>query len=212
MAWIPFYADGDDFVSIIERLNGDSEIAFIQPYGKGKWIAKERIERLTNGDHCLWHIPGGEIKRYSEGKRNVFSGVLQRLVDAPKKMTEESGLVATPWKGWKGPHESGKKDTPFLGSEPNIIRLKVSITGIYDNNAIGMSGFGWIANRYKAVGNPAHKTTVHWWNRLRHWIRNKSVSKITHFGPLDYPQPTIWAFSSAYKKIKSGKGRDPNSI
>jgi len=211
MAWIPFYADDDDFISIIERLNDDSEIAFIQPYGNKKWIAKKQIERLSNGDYCLWHIPGGEIKRYIKGETNIFYGALQRLLNAPKMM-EESGTVANPWKGWKGPHQADNKDVPFLGSEPNIIELSVNITGIENNNAIGMSCFGWIANRYKSIGNPAHKTTVNWWNRLKYWIEKQSAAKITRFGPLDYPQPEIWAFSSAYKKIKDGKVREQNAI
>lgn len=212
MAWIPFYADEDDFISIIERLNDDSEIAFILPCGNGKWIAKKQIEQLGKGDHCLWHIPGGEIKQYIEGEKNIISGVLRRLLNAPKKMSEKSGTVSNPWNGWKGPHESGKIDVPFLGNEPNIMQLTVNMTGICNDNAIGMSGFGWIANRYKAVGSPAHKTTVNWWNRLRRWIRKTSAAKITHLGPLDHPQPEIWAFSSAYEKIKNGKERDPNTM
>ena len=212
MAWLPFYADSNDYTQIIERLNVDSEIAFIRPHGEGKWIAIQQVDKLDNGEYCLWHIPGGEITHYIDREKTIFSCSLRRLFNAPKKMTEASGTVRDPWKGWKGPRDSGWKEVPFLGNDPNIIRLTVNITGIQNRNAIGMSCFGWIGNRYKAVGNPAHKTTVNWWNRLRRWVKKQSVSKITRCGPIEHPQPEIWAFPSAYDKITAGEEREANAL
>lgn len=215
MAWIPFYADDEDFISIIERLNNDSEIAFIQPHRKyfnKKWIAQYKVKQLNHKECCLWHIPGGEIKRYVKGERIDFSGKLHRLFNKPQRMLVKSGSVADPWKGWRGPHILGEKNVPFLGGEPNIIQLVVNTTGTKNDNAIGLSYFGWIANRYKAAGIPADTTTVNWWNRLRRWVEKQSAAKIPRSGSLNGSQPEIWAFPSAYESIKSGKEREPDTM
>ena len=126
-------------------------------------------------------------------------------------MIEAAGTVANPYDGWKGPHVSAKKDVPFLANEPNIIELVVNITGLKNTSAIGMSCFGWIANRYRAVGSPAHKRTVNWWNSLKRWMAAQSAARISRFGPLD-KHPEIWVFPCALIKINGGKDREANAL
>lgn len=213
MAWIPIYADEDDFITITEKLNADSEIAYLLPDGKERWIAHAEVEYLQDGDYMLWHTPGGEILRFRKGKRDINTGVLGKLMKYPvDPPLIEAGWVEDPWKGWKGPHASDNETLPFLDSAPCIISLTVRRHGAYSDGSIGMSCFGWIGNRYRLIGKPASKETANWWRRLNRWISKESATKIPRSGDLDGPNPEIWAFPSAYGKINIGNPRDMNPI
>jgi hypothetical protein len=196
MAWIPIYADEKDIIQIFHKLNSDPEIAYIISHGKNKWIASDRIMEQNDGMYYLWHIPGGQLKKYKKTRNGV----------------EEAWMVKNPFKGWKNAHQSDNPQIPFLGSQPNTIEFRANTTGKDSFPSIGMSSFGWIANRYKPIGSSAAKETINWWRRLKNWISKNSISKIPRFGSLDGPEKEIWVLPSAYGKIKNGTARDGNSI
>ena len=212
MAWIPIYADENDFLLIMDKLNQDPEIAFIAPNGRKKWIAVHSMNQLRDGTYYLWHMPGGPIKNYQEGRVDVLGTKLRKLFNVPGNMLEEAGLVKDPFKGWKGPHQAGDKNLPFLGNEPNIIELNVRTQGADSPDSIGLSSFGWIGNRYQSIGLPAAKETTNWWRRLKNWMSKTAAEKIPRSGPLDGPDREIWAFPSAHKHFLDGKGRDLNPL
>ena len=93
MPWIPIYADENDFLLIMEKLNDDSDIAFIVPNGRKKWIAVHSINLLNDGTYYLWHMPGGPIQNYKEGRVDVLGKKLRKLFNVPGNMLEEAGFV-----------------------------------------------------------------------------------------------------------------------
>jgi len=120
LAWIPFYADKVDIVLIVSKLNHDTDIAYILPGTWGRWKAHRTAEDLQDGTYCLWHVAGGPITSYREGKDDILGSAMRRQMGIAGNMLEEDGIVLAPWKGWKGPHVTGKKSVPFLGDKPNI--------------------------------------------------------------------------------------------
>lgn len=77
-------------------------------------------------------------------------------------------------------------------------------------NIIGISGFGWIGNRYKSIGLPASTETVKWWRRLKYWISQHSASQVPKSGSYDGPDKEAWAFPSAFAKFQNGIDRESN--
>lgn len=210
MAWIPIYADEDDFIQIMEKLNADNEIAHIVSKGTRTWITCSALENITDGVHSLWHMPGGPLVLFEEGKTNILGNRFKRLFGVKGNMLEAAGWVKDPFKGWKGPQRADAEHLPFLGNSPNVIELRVQRKGKDSDNSIGVSGFGWIGNRHGSIGQPAAKSTMNWWRRLNSWVSKKSVSKIPSSGPLDGKETTVWTFPSAYGKIRNGMKRDLN--
>jgi hypothetical protein len=147
---------------------------------------------------------------FKESKTDYLGNHLKKLLGVKRNMLEDSVLIRDPFKGWKGPNRTDAENLPFLGNSPNIIELRVQMKGKDPNGSIGMSGFGWIANRYKSIGEPAGNETINWWRRLNNWVSKKAVARIQSSGPLEGTDNRIWAFPSAYDKIRSGMKRDLN--
>ncbi len=188
MPWIPFYADEIDFRILLERLNTDEEIAIIVSNGEQRWIAKRQVETLADGHYCLWHIPSGPLPLLQAGERQV-----DRIED--------------PFKGWQERLTGRNPTIPFFGNYPGVIMLTKAVQGIKSADAIGMSSFSWIGNRYRSIGLGASEATERWWRRLRRWVRKMAVKQIPRAKGL---KPEIWVFPSAYRKILEGIAYDIN--
>ena len=192
MAWIPLYADDNDFTVICEWLNREEEIAFLVSHGAKKWIAKRVIEALSAGEHTLWHIPSGPLP----------------LLGATDE--EPESTVEDPWKGWTEKRTGANFLIPYFGAgHPGVITLAVNSEGYDASGSIGLSAFGWIGNRYRIIGSGAHQSTEKYWLRLKRWIAKQAI-KIPRTGPPDGENPEIWTFPSAYERIVSGVPRDMN--
>jgi hypothetical protein len=204
------YADENDFRLIFQRLDSDPEVAIIVPNGTKKWIAKSQVGHLEDGRYYLWHVPSGKLPLYKEGKVDILGKRLRTLLNVAGLPLVEADWIEDPWAAWKGPCITTDPNVPFFGGIPGVIELKLQTKGIDFSNFIGLSAFGWIANRYRPVGKPAKKETENWWQRLRKWVAKVAVGKVPRIGPLDGPNPEIWAFPSAYSRIATGVPRDMN--
>ncbi len=192
MSWIPFYADDADFQGIISRLNSDRDIAIILPAGHGKWMAKAQVADLLDGTYCVWHMPGGALP------------LLSKNPNAP------STNITDPFKGWTEQQRGLVESVPFFGDSPNVFHLQKSTRGVEFADAIGLSSLGWIGNRYKSLGLEAASATALWWRRMQRWVKQTSVRKLPRWDSPSPPEPEIWVFPSACRRIEAGAARDAN--
>ncbi len=190
MPWLPFYADEEDFRVVLGRLNADEESAVIVPNGAGRWVAKRTVDGLADGCYCLWHIP---------------SGPLPLLFRRAGKI--HTAAVEDPFAGWEARLTGHNPSVPYFGIHPGVIVMAKVTQGVESPDAIGMSGFSWIGNRYRAIGYGAAESTGKWWRRLRRWVRKQAVRRIPRKAGLE---PEIWVFPSAYRRIAGGVGHDVN--
>lgn len=113
MAYIPIYVDKNDINLIKEKLNADSEIAYVIYKGKQKWSVCNVMDQLNDGEYYLWHIPGGQIKKITEGKIDILGKQFRKFFGVTGNMMEEDGWVKDPFKGWRGPHIASNKRLPY---------------------------------------------------------------------------------------------------
>ncbi|THB66755.1 MAG: hypothetical protein D6E12_09860 [Desulfovibrio sp.] len=198
MPSMEFHADTNDLALIAERLNRDEDVAFVLPVGSGKFQACHEVDRLDSGLYSLWHIPGGAITRYTSVAADAPALGLRKLMGLKGKgMPQEAGPVDDPWAGWKNTHVLGDKTIPYLGDRPNIITLHVNFQ---DTGPVGISAFGWIGNRYRSEGLPAHPSTEAWWKGLRQWVNSNARGKVRAYAQ----GPEVLAFASAYARLAGG--------
>jgi len=190
MPWFPIYADREDFEFLIDWLNNEDDIAFIVPNGHKSWIANKELNNFSNERLCLWHVPSGALP--------LLRG----------DTAQPDGIIENPWGGWTEERTGANPNNPYFGSgHPGIIWLNVRYESNEDKDTIGLSSFGWIGNWYRIIGQAAPAATEKWWQRLRRWVKKSSV-RIPREGPIDGPDPEIWAMKSALEKIKSGVKRE----
>lgn len=191
MPWIPFYADDSDFFGIIDYLNKDDDIAFIVGAGPTTWKAVSKVNyHYLHETTLLWHIPGGPLPLVKELQPNE--------------------IIKDPFAGWEDhdPQDMEFRKTPYFGSSPVVIELYVNVEGKRNPEAIGISGFGWIGNRYSVIGSPAPAVTKAYWEKVRRWVSKNCTKKISRVGPLDSGTQEIFAFRSAYEKFLGGTERE----
>src|SRR3990172_9120281 len=107
MPSIPMYIDETDLEIIRRWLNDNEELAYIIPNGRGNWIAKEKVDRLSDKTrYALWNIPAGDLPLIQEDGSSI--------------------PIIDPWKGWHRDMSTGT--TPFFGAScPQVIVLTVNI-------------------------------------------------------------------------------------
>lgn len=192
MPWLPLYADAHDFRTILDWLNATEELAFIVADGPHRWRAVHTIPSLESYRFCLWHVP---------------SGPLPLLQAHPNR---ENGRVEDPWSGWQELRTGADASQPYFGAgHPGILWLNHRPVSLRFPRGIGLSGYEWIGNHYRAIGSPADASTEAFWRAMRRWTQ-KHARKIPRHGPLDGPRPEIYAFPSALAAIESGTDRDMN--
>lgn len=190
MPWLPIYADQADVAVILSDLNEDADICFIIADGAKRWRAVHQLDRLTDGRYCIWIHSAGPLPLLRPDR-------------------QPPGLVSDPWLGWTELRTGANPTQPYFGTgDPKIIWFNVLTTG-KTPGAIGLSGFEWIGNRYGAIGRPAPGLAERCWRRLGRKIK-KTAKRIPRQGPLEGPNPEIWACPSALASIVAGKPRDKN--
>jgi hypothetical protein len=191
MPWIPLYADAADLADVVRWFSDDEEIAFIVSAGPKRWIARHALEGVHFNRIALWHIPSGPLPL------------------APGRAWQREGWIEDPMRGWKERQAGLDPTIPFFGGgHPGIIWLDAETTGP-EGEEIGMSSFEWIGNRYRPEGLAAHPATERWWKRLKERIRSNAV-QVPRLGPLDGPDPEIWALPGALSRLRSGAIRAIN--
>ncbi|MBD1919191.1 MULTISPECIES: hypothetical protein [Cyanophyceae] len=156
-----------------------------------RWKAVDKVSKLADGEHCLWHVPAGPLPLLTEDGRK----------DA----------IANPWEGWTEQCCGADPTTPFFGSSQAVIRLSLwtrhrpysqeervmlpILNSFWDqeNDFLAVSDFQWIGGRY-STPPPA---TKRWWSRLRGWLDRKATR-------MSSPPQVIWALPSAREKLSRG--------
>lgn len=110
---------------------------------------------------------------------------------------------------WHEAAAAGDPDNPYWGSDPRVFTLNINLNSKESEDGIGISSFGWVRDRYVAIGKGAPHETKVWWNRLQRWFRKTAVMKIPRKNALNY-KPEIWAFPAAFDRIQGGAKRDLN--
>ena len=191
MPWIPLYADEADLAEVVQWLSADQEIAFLVSAGPKRWIARQALDGVHFDRIALWHIPSGPLP--------LIAG----------RAWQRARWIEDPMLGWKERKTGLDPTVPFFGAgHPGIVWFNAEIAGP-EGEEIGMSGFEWIGNRYRPEGLGARPETKRWWGKLRAHIRSIGV-QVPRLGPLDGPDPEIWALPSALARLGSGAVRAIN--
>jgi hypothetical protein len=182
MSSILVYAVESDLQVIADYLNEDSDLAFVISDGPRRWRTVNRIDRVTAGHHALWLKPAEPLP---------LVGRSERERDTP---------IVDPDGGWEERVASAVPGQPFFGSHPSVIWLHAS-TGA--PGLVPMSAFGWIGNRYRAIGQGASPAATKWWRSLQRWIRSQTTvvprGSLQASGPVD-----VAAFPDALAQLRNG--------
>jgi hypothetical protein len=185
MPSIPFYALDSDLELVLQHLNDDQTIAFVIPDGPRRWRAVEHRDGLGAGHHALWHRPGGNLP---------LLGRNQNEADEP---------IASPFEGWEERVAAATPGLPFFGSVPMVIWFHLAEGRSAQGGTVPMSAFGWIGDRYRAIGQGAPKETTSWWRALQSWVR-RQTRPFPRGGTAASGQGTIAAFPGAAERLQAG--------
>jgi hypothetical protein len=202
MPSIPFYADQADFDWLVWWRHSEADIAWIVGDGPGRWRAVATCGATSGGTYCLWHTPSGPLPRLVAIDRKPSFNPIATLY--------RTEVVSDPWAGWEEGMTVADPPQPYFGAgHPGVIWPKARIRGSDGPDAIGMSSFEWIGNRYRSIRKGAPDVTEKWWQRLRRQVKKRAVC-IPREGPIDGPKAEILALPSALRRIQDGAIRDVN--
>jgi hypothetical protein len=142
MPSVSFFIDEQDVGLLLDRLNADSEIAFIVPDGvpenrkaelrRGfaltltngelkvvvepprRWKAVQTVNALTEGPQSLWHVPAGPLPQIKVD-RDPTAMHWAPLRD-PKGPSPYPS-IPDPWTGWTGTDQFGSACSPWVRLE-----------------------------------------------------------------------------------------------
>jgi hypothetical protein len=157
-----------------------------------RWKAVHKVGSLADGEHCLWHVPGGSLPLLAENNAET--------------------AIADAWSGWTEKRPGADPTVPYFGPGHHaMIRLSLTtrhrpyteeeknslpvLNSYWDgeNDLLVVSDFQWIAGHYA----PPPSATLRWWKRLWSWLDSSAVR-------ISPPPQIIWAFPSALEKLRSG--------
>ena len=179
-------------------MGGRSDAAFYTPFNirddgyRQRWQAVPTVEDLKDGNHSLWHVPGGPLSLLT------YSGLDQVIPDPWEGWTEQrpGADPTTPYFGGGCPAEIGlelwTRHRPYSKQERASLPVLVSYWDD-DHDLLVASDFEWIGGHYGS----APPQTRRWWDRLRAWMRRNAVRLSDH-------RQTFWAFPSAFEKLRAG--------
>jgi len=179
-----------------EWINSQSAVAWIiKAVQDGKmytWRAVDRIDRIEEQTYSIWHKASGPLTIPS-GRRDV-----------------PDGAIADPFQGWTQKLERETATSPWFGANlPGPYTFDFREKGGSAPNALARSGFQWAADRYRAIGLPAHPEAKRWWRRLQRFIADNAT-------PISWPDKhtsshrRAYAFNEAYSQIAQGPSVDDN--
>jgi len=184
------YLNHIDLQTLVSWLNNETDIAFIVRDGDSRWRAVNAIDSPHDSRYCLWHSESGALPL-----------LRKHLPDT---------AVRNPWDGWKEKRPGADPTTPYFGAgHPGVYCLNAKTASLRQPDALGLSSFEWIGNRYGVIGNPAPPVTKKWWERLRRWVKKQAV-QIPREGPVTGQGAEIWGLPGALAEINNGKPRDGN--
>ena len=222
-AWLPFFVDEQDVRILLDHLNSDPDVAFIIPNGplesdedrarairklleqsgrtdttsivtagrldtghRQRWRAVKTVDALADGDHALWYRPAGPLP----------------LLKADRASDQ---TIPDPFAGWTEEVPSGQAFTPYFGSSPAAIGLKLWTRHRpytpEERKTVREKISYWMGDHdYLVASDFQHREVSDaWLVRLEHWMSTVAV----RLGGSE-PQDTWWAFPSALRKLKTG--------
>ena len=185
MPSIQFYALDADLDLVLSHLNADPEITFVVPDGPRRWRAIERRDALPPSHSLLWHRPGGP---------------------PPLVCPDKDDVIKDPMAGWQERAASAIPGVPFFGSVPMIISWDVARQ---KGTLVPMSAFGWIGDRYRAIGQGASKETTKWWKALQKWVQ-QHTREFPRGGSAGSGGGMIAAFPAAAARLGAGAPAELN--
>ena len=196
------YLNNVDAGVLLAWLSSTLEIGFLISDGPRRWKAMPQFSEPPDFPFYIWHVPSGPLPLLGADRG-----------DAPE-------YIDSPWNGWFEPQPGADIRLPWLGpAYPGVftatfcLKSKRTWDGYKSarepSDAIGLSSFQWIGNRYRIIGSPAKPETERFWKRLRRFVASQSV-KIPRVGPLGGPNSEVYAFRSAFEEIQNGRARAAN--
>ncbi len=176
----------DDLAALGGLLSSSGELAAILPNGPHQWIASGKFELKSSSVFYLWHIPSGALP------------LLQ--LDGKQSWIED------PFRGWTELRTGANSYVPYFGAGwPGVFLLTIH-TG--NKKSIGMSGVGWIGNRYSAIGLVPNKSTSTFWKKLRNSFK-ANFAEVYSANDSKW-KSKVYTFPKALQLIKSGTACDLN--
>jgi len=193
---ITFYATRTDADRIRRWINAEDAVAWIVLDAREgttyRWKAVDVIDTIEPQDYALWH------------KSSTRINIPARSLDV------RDTIVLDPYQGWLQELEEEDETTPWFGdSLPGPYQLHFREEGREKPGSLARSGFFWLGDHFRMIGQGASPDARRWWNRLRRWVRKESTAI-----PWPFTQPAsrsrAYAFPDAYTLIQSGRHPDVN--
>ena len=196
MAEIILYITNSDAESIVRWINDEDDVAWIvkesQKGCRYRWKAVYQINEVDEGEYCLWKVDAGSLR--------IPTGSIY-TADA---------VVEDPFSGWEQTLENDTAEVPWFGAAaPETFGFTFREIGKEAENSLGRSGFHWIGNYFRVIGNGAPEESEKWWSRLKRYIK-KSSTGIPWTKELGPGRTGAYAFPEAYEQLKAGRGKDIN--
>ena len=187
------YLYGSDLELLLERVDGDEELAWLVPTSPGCWNATRTHPEPLLAAHELWHVPSGPLPLLAPRSGPGYAK------SDPRSPQYEGGWIDDPWSGWAEQRRGATLSTPYFGPGwPGAYGLHLNLHRVENEGEIGMSSFGWIGKRYE----PPDPATERHWRRLGVWVR-RNGEKVAR-GHRRGGSPEIFAFPSALEAIRNG--------
>lgn len=191
------YLTPNDAQVITDWLNEDANIAWIikdrQNNCDYRWRAVDTVAEIQSGSHCLWLKTAGPL-RIPSGRHDT-----------------DDTEVAEPFSGWDQRLDNEVADEPWFGvAAPETFSFTFKAQGSEADDAIGRSGFNWIGNYFRLIGQGAPVESERWWSKYKRFLKKNAIG-IPWPEDLDSGARTgAYAFPEAYNEICHGRARDIN--
>jgi hypothetical protein len=196
LAELILYATKKDGDAIRTWINTDADVAWIVKVDEiantYRWRAVQALDVLEEQEYALWHLKSGPL--------NIPSGDPQ-VADA---------YVIDPFRGWTQKLDHAGATAPWFGANlPGPYTFRFAEAGREVPGSLARSGFFWLGDRFKSIGNPAHAEAKRWWRRLRRFL-GKSAVRVPWPDQLGVSKRLAYVFPDALVQTTQGRARDVN--
>ena len=197
MANFIVYATKADADMIREWINNDPDVAWICKIAEHNrsyhWKASSSIATLQEQEYAIWNTKSGPLTIPS-GHSNIHDD-----------------SIDDPFAGWDQTLSASHATSPWFGGNlPGPYSFRFAEAGREAPGSLGRSGFSWLADRYKSVGQPAHPEAKRWWRRLERFLK-QSTDSIPWVPPAEGKRPIkAFVFAEAAAQLRNGRPRDVN--
>ena len=198
MGEIILYLADDDVVEIVDWLNKEPNLAWIRKTGQDghsyAWKAVDYINEIRPSSYALWKTDAGPLY-------------------LPSGSFAPATEINDPYFGWiqhLTPENDHGSDTPWFGvRRPQTFTFHFRESGKRDPDHLARSGFTWVGNYFRPIGNPAQPESERFWNRLRAFIKKSSTGIPWPYTP-EGGRTDAYAFPKAMQQIEDGRTPEVN--